>query len=93
MLIAQIRPALVLLVLLSLLTGLAYPLVITSVAQLAFPAQANGSLVSRDGVTVGSILIGQAFDGQGYFQSRPSAVGYDAAGSGAIASRPRTPGS
>lgn len=82
MLIAQIRPALVLLILLSLVTGLAYPLAITGVAQLAFPAQANGSLVSRDGVVVGSALIGQTFEGDGYFHPRPSAVGYDAAGSG-----------
>ena len=82
MLLAQIRPALVLLVLLSLVTGLAYPLAVAGVAQLTFPAQANGSLVSRDGVIVGSSLIGQGFAGDGYFHARPSAVGYDAAGSG-----------
>ena len=82
MLIAQIRPALVLLVLLSLVTGLAYPLAITGAAQLVLPAQANGSLVIRDGVVVGSALIGQTFEGDGYFHPRPSTVGYDAAGSG-----------
>ncbi len=72
---SQLRPALVLFVLLSVLTGLAYPLLVTGVAQVAFPAQANGSLIQRDGQTVGSALIGQAFSDPKQFWSRPSATG------------------
>ena len=69
-----LRPALGLFVLLSLLTGLVYPLAVTGVAQLAFPAQANGSLILRDGQPVGSVLIGQAFADPKHFWSRPSAT-------------------
>lgn len=69
-----LRPALVLLLALSLLTGLAYPLAVTGVAQLLFPAQANGSLVRDDtGRVRGSYLIAQRFDGPEWFASRPSA--------------------
>jgi K+-transporting ATPase ATPase C chain len=72
--LSVIRPAIVLLVLLSALTGLAYPLAITGIAQLALKGPADGSLVTRDGVVVGSSLIGQSFTSPKYFQGRPSAT-------------------
>jgi potassium-transporting ATPase KdpC subunit len=72
--LAQIRPAIVLLVLFTALTGLVYPLVMTGVAQLAFAKRANGSLVYVDGKPVGSSLIGQYFTSDKYFHSRPSAT-------------------
>ena len=71
---ALLRPALVLLLLLSLLTGLVYPLLVTVLAQALFADQARGSLVLRDGRAVGSLLIGQAFSDPGHFWSRPSAT-------------------
>ena len=71
---AELRPALVLFLLLSALTGLAYPLLVTGVAQLAYADAANGSLVMKDGKAVGSSLIGQAFSNPGHFWSRPSAT-------------------
>lgn len=80
----QLRPAIVLTVLLSTVTGLAYPLAITGAAQAAFPAQANGSRIVSDGITIGSDLIGQNFAQPGYFWPRPSATGpepYNAAAS------------
>ena len=71
---AQLRPALMSLILLTLITGVAYPLVVTGIAQLIFPYQANGSLIVKDGKVVGSALIGQPFDDPKYFWSRPSAT-------------------
>src|SRR6476659_4982301 len=67
----------------TLLLGIVYPLVVTGVAQVLFPAKANGQLIERDGKMVGSRVIGQAFSSPGYFRSRPSAAGtgYDAANS------------
>lgn len=72
--LAQLRPALVALAALSLITGLLYPLVVTGVAQVLFPRQANGSLIVNDGKPVGSSLIGQPFDTPNYFWGRPSAT-------------------
>ena len=71
----HLRPAISLLVLFSLLCGLAYPLAVTGLAQLIFPSQAAGSLASQDGRVIGSWLIGQNFSQPGYFHGRPSAAG------------------
>lgn len=71
---AHLRPAFVLLVLLTALTGIGYPLAVTGIAQVAFPEQSNGSLVMRDNQIIGSELIGQNFISNRYFKSRPSAT-------------------
>src|SRR6478672_11634182 len=74
----RVWPAIALLIALTIVTGFIYPLVVTAVAQVAFPHQANGSfIVTADGRTIGSSLIGQAFDEPKYFSSRPSAAGTD----------------
>jgi len=77
----QLRPLLVGLPLLTLLTGVAFPAVLAALAWPLFPRQAGGSLAERDGVVVGSELIGQDFTAPGYFRPRPSAAGYDATAS------------
>jgi K+-transporting ATPase ATPase C chain len=92
--LSQIRPALVALLLFTLLTGVAYPLLVTGVAQAAFPRQANGSVITRDGKQVGSALLGQPFTDPRYFWGRPSATSphpYNGASSGASNLGPTSP--
>jgi K+-transporting ATPase ATPase C chain len=70
----QLKPAVLSLVMLTLVTGVAYPLAVTGIAQALFPSQANGSLIVRGGAVLGSTLVGQPFDDPKYFWSRPSAT-------------------
>jgi K+-transporting ATPase ATPase C chain len=80
----QFKPAVMVFLVLTVLTGLVYPLAVTGLAQILFPHQANGSLIVRDGKTIGSELIGQPFDAPRYFWGRPSATSpfpYNAAAS------------
>ncbi|MDB5947441.1 MAG: potassium-transporting ATPase subunit KdpC [Ramlibacter sp.] len=89
-----VRPALIVFVVLTLITGIAYPLVVTGAAQALFPRQAAGSLLLRDGKPVGSDLIGQNFSDPGHFWGRPSAtspMAYNAAGSGGSNQGPLNP--
>jgi len=90
----HLRPALILLVVLTVVTGVIYPVIVTVVAQVVFPHQANGSLIVKDGKVVGSSLIGQPFDDPKYFWGRPSATSpfsYNAASSSGSNLSPTNP--
>ncbi len=91
---AYLRPALTSLILFTLITGVAYPLLVTGIARVVFPFQANGSLIVKDGKVVGSALIGQPFDEPKYFWGRPSATspfGYNAGSSSGSNLSPTNP--
>jgi len=92
--IKELKPAILMLLLLTLLTGVVYPLVVTGISQVAFPARANGSLIVRGDQAVGSSLIGQPFSDPKYFWSRPSATSpypYNAAASSGSNQGPSNP--
>jgi potassium-transporting ATPase KdpC subunit len=89
--ILQLRPAFLMLLIFTVITGVVYPLVVTGMAQAAFSHQANGSLFVFDGKTYGSELIGQQFDDPKYFWGRPSAAGYNAAASSGSNDGPLNP--
>ncbi|MBS1197072.1 MAG: K+-transporting ATPase [Proteobacteria bacterium] len=89
-----VRPAVTLFIVLTIITGALYPLVVTGIARVAFPEQANGSLIAKDGKPVGSVLIGQNFTDPGHFWGRPSATTpqpYNASASGGSNQGPLNP--
>jgi potassium-transporting ATPase KdpC subunit len=90
----ELKPAILMLLVLTLITGVAYPALVTGIAQLLFKSEANGSLIAKDGKVVGSTLIGQPFSDPKYFWSRPSAtapIPYNAAASGGSNQGPTNP--
>jgi len=92
--LVHVRAAIVSLIVLTVVTGIVYPLIVTGIAQAVFPFQANGSLIVKDGKVVGSTLIGQVFDDPKYFWGRPSATspyGYNAASSSGSNLSPTNP--
>jgi K+-transporting ATPase ATPase C chain len=91
---AQFRPALVLMIVMTVLTGIVYPLLVTAISQVGMPERANGSLIAREGKPLGSVLMGQPFGAPKYFWSRPSATSpypYNAASSSGSNQGPTNP--